>query len=84
MLDFGCDFGSIEYNHCLLLNDQKYLANTFTVEKNERCDDVDELHNLCKKLKLAIDQEADQRYAVDQSLQAFKLACLVNIRYTGL
>ena len=41
-------------------------------ERNERCDDVDELHNLCKKLRQALDQEADERYGVDQSLQAFK------------
>ena len=50
------------------------LCDTFTplVEKNERCDDVDELHNLCNRLRQALDQEADARYGVDQSLEAFK------------
>ena len=53
-----------------------FLLNVLTImtkgERNERCDDVDELHNLCKKLRQALDQEADERYGVDQSLQAFK------------
>ena len=48
------------------------IVTLVTVEKNERCDDVDELHNLCNKLRLAIDQEADARYEVDRSLEAFK------------
>eukprot|EP00116_Pleurobrachia_bachei_P009542 sb/3469804/ len=48
------------------------VSGPLPVEKNERCDDVDELHNFCKKLRSALDQEADARYGVDQSLQSFK------------
>ncbi|KAL5271642.1 hypothetical protein ACHWQZ_G002048 [Mnemiopsis leidyi] len=56
----------------LIISGIQNLNDSLDGERNERCDDVDELHSLCKKLRQALDQEADERYGVDQSLQAFK------------